>query len=52
MRAESAGRLVIPVNARNTSRTCPVCGHIAKGNRVTQSRFECAYLCDAGPAAA
>ncbi|MER6072186.1 transposase [Streptomyces sp. NPDC001817] len=40
-KAESASRLVIPVDARNTSRTCPVCGHIAKENRVTQSRFEC-----------
>ncbi|MER6735138.1 transposase [Streptomyces puniciscabiei] len=40
-KAESAGRLVIPVDARNTSRTCPVCGYIAKENRITQSRFEC-----------
>ncbi|MFF3917312.1 RNA-guided endonuclease InsQ/TnpB family protein [Streptomyces sp. NPDC001852] len=40
-KAESAGRLVIPVDARNTSRTCPICGCIAKENPVTQSRFEC-----------
>ncbi len=47
-KAESAGRLVIPVDARNTSRTCPTslggCGHVAKENRVTQARFQCA-LC-------
>ena len=40
-KAESAGRLVIPVNPRNTSRTCPACGHVAKENRATQARFEC-----------
>ncbi|MER7109508.1 RNA-guided endonuclease InsQ/TnpB family protein [Streptomyces sp. NPDC000229] len=44
-KAESAARRVIPVNARNTSRTCPPsiggCGHIAAGNRVTQAKFEC-----------
>ncbi|MFR9755454.1 RNA-guided endonuclease InsQ/TnpB family protein [Streptomyces sp. TR06-5] len=40
-KAESAGRLVVPVDARNTSRTCPDCGHVAKDNRVTQARFQC-----------
>jgi putative transposase len=40
-KAESAGRLVVPVDARNTSRTCPRCGHVAKENRVTQARFQC-----------
>ncbi|MZE77936.1 RNA-guided endonuclease InsQ/TnpB family protein [Streptomyces xinghaiensis] len=44
-KAESAGRRVIPVDARNTSRTCPHsmggCGHVAKENRVTQAKFEC-----------
>lgn len=40
-KAESAGRLVIPVDARNTSRTCPECGHAAKENRVTQATFQC-----------
>ncbi|MFD8119781.1 RNA-guided endonuclease InsQ/TnpB family protein [Streptomyces albidoflavus] len=44
-KAESAGRRVIPVDARNTSRTCPSaaggCGHVAKENRVTQAKFEC-----------
>ncbi|MEU4682661.1 RNA-guided endonuclease InsQ/TnpB family protein [Streptomyces xinghaiensis] len=44
-KAESAGRRVIPVDARNTSRTCPPaiggCGHVAKENRVTQATFTC-----------
>ncbi|QHC20278.1 RNA-guided endonuclease InsQ/TnpB family protein [Streptomyces sp. GS7] len=40
-KAESAARRVIPVNARNTSRTCPECGHVARENRVTQAKFEC-----------
>ncbi|MFC7245102.1 RNA-guided endonuclease InsQ/TnpB family protein [Catellatospora aurea] len=44
-KAESAGRRVIPVDARNTSRTCPPqiggCGHVAKDNRVSQAKFEC-----------
>ncbi|QYX80416.1 RNA-guided endonuclease InsQ/TnpB family protein [Streptomyces akebiae] len=40
-KAESAGREVIAVNPRNTSRTCPECGHIAKENRPTQEKFHC-----------
>ncbi|MFG2025850.1 RNA-guided endonuclease InsQ/TnpB family protein [Streptomyces sp. NPDC048825] len=40
-KAESAGRSVIAVDPRNTSRTCPSCGHTAKENRVTQAKFEC-----------
>jgi len=40
-KAESAGRLVVPVDARDTSRTCPECGHVAKGNRLTQAKFAC-----------
>jgi len=32
-KAESAGRVVIPVNPRNTSHTCPDCGHVAAENR-------------------
>jgi putative transposase len=44
-KAESAGRLVIEVDARNTSRTCPPslggCGHVAKENRLTQAKFQC-----------
>lgn len=29
------------VDPRNTSKTCPCCGHVAKANRVSQSKFEC-----------
>ena len=29
------------VDPRNTSRSCPACGHVAKGNRKTRGRFEC-----------
>ena len=32
-KAESAGRTVIAVDPRNTSRTCAHCGHISTGNR-------------------
>ena len=40
-KAESAGRVVVPVNPQNTSRRCAQCGHVAAGNRVTQSAFLC-----------
>jgi putative transposase len=40
-KAESAGRTIIAVDPRNTSRTCPSCGHCATGNRVTQADFVC-----------
>lgn len=44
-KAESAARRVIGVDARNTSRTCPLaaggCGHVARENRATQAKFEC-----------
>jgi putative transposase len=42
-KAESAGREVIAVDPRNTSRTCPrtQCGHVAAENRPTQERFRC-----------
>ncbi|WP_282695795.1 transposase [Streptomyces sp. CC208A] len=40
-KAESAGRTVVAVDPRNTSRTCPSCGHTAKENRATQAKFEC-----------
>lgn len=40
-KAESAGREVIAVDPRNTSRRCPDCGHIAKENRPTQEKFHC-----------
>ncbi|GGN51104.1 putative transposase [Streptomyces albiflavescens] len=40
-KAESAGRVLIPVDPRNTSRTCPECGHVSGENRTTQEKFEC-----------
>lgn len=40
-KAESAGREVMVVDPRNTSRTCPHCGHTAKENRPTQEAFHC-----------
>lgn len=40
-KAESAGREVIAVDPRNTSRKCPECGHNAKENRPTQEKFHC-----------
>ncbi|MFE1292158.1 zinc ribbon domain-containing protein, partial [Streptomyces sp. NPDC058751] len=36
-----AGREVIAVDPRNTSRRCPACGHTAKENRPTQEKFHC-----------
>jgi IS605 OrfB family transposase len=38
------------VDPRNTSRTCPSCGHIAKANRKTQASFVCTSCGFAGPA--
>jgi putative transposase len=40
-KAKRAGVAVILVDPRNTSRTCPVCGHVDKANRPTQSQFSC-----------
>ncbi|MFG3439960.1 RNA-guided endonuclease InsQ/TnpB family protein [Nonomuraea sp. NPDC047897] len=40
-KAESAGRELIAVDPRNTSRTCSRCGHVAKDNRLTQAEFAC-----------
>ncbi|MFI6655465.1 RNA-guided endonuclease InsQ/TnpB family protein [Streptomyces sp. NPDC050523] len=44
-KAEGAGREVIAVDPRNTSRRCPKCGHTAKENRPTQEKFRC-QACD------
>lgn len=38
--AWSGGHL-IAVPAKNTSRTCPCCGHVSADNRQTQARFAC-----------
>ena len=35
------GGHLIAVPPQNTSRTCPICGHVSKDNRQTQARFEC-----------
>ncbi len=40
-KAAQAGVLVVAVDPRNTSRTCAVCGHCAKANRVDQAHFRC-----------
>ncbi|MEU8381821.1 transposase [Streptosporangium sp. NPDC048865] len=40
-KAESAGRELITVDPRNTSRTCARCGHCAAENRVSQADFRC-----------
>ena len=36
-----SGGDVLAVNPRNTSRTCPACGHVSAENRRTQARFAC-----------
>jgi putative transposase len=43
-KAESAARVVIPVDPRNTSRTCPECGHVDGENRDGE-KFQCT-ACD------
>lgn len=40
-KARLAGVPVVVVDPRNTSRTCPECGHCEKANRKSQSEFEC-----------
>ena len=35
------GGQVVAVNPRNTSRTCPCCGHVSAENRRSQARFAC-----------
>jgi len=40
-KAKRVGIPVALVDPRNTSRTCPVCGHIDKHNRPSQSVFTC-----------
>lgn len=45
-----AGVQVVTVDPRNTSRTCPDCSHIAKGNRPNRDTFHCVKCGLAGPA--
>src|SRR5262245_59910584 len=40
-KAKLAGVPVIPVDPRDTSRTCPKCGHIDEGNRTARGLFLC-----------
>jgi putative transposase len=40
-KAKIGGVPVLMVDPRNTSRRCSKCGHIEKGNRVSQSGFKC-----------
>ncbi|MGO1051855.1 RNA-guided endonuclease InsQ/TnpB family protein [Crossiella sp. CA198] len=40
-KADSAGRRLIPVDPRNTSRRCPNCAHVSSDNRRTQAEFVC-----------
>ena len=35
------GGLLIAVTAHYTSQTCPICQHVSRENRTTQTRFEC-----------
>lgn len=49
-KARAAGVPVVFVDARNTSRTCPACGHIDKANRKSQASFLCVSCGCAGNA--
>lgn len=49
-KAKIAGVPLILVDPRNTSRTCPYCGHISKANRPTRDEFRCESCGYAGPA--
>ena len=40
-KARREGVPIVYVDPRNTSRTCPACGHVDKANRPSQSRFLC-----------
>jgi putative transposase len=49
-KARRLGLPLVLVDPRNTSRTCPVCGHIDQANRVSQSTFSCVACGFSGPA--
>ena len=42
-KAKLGGVPVVFVDPRNTSRTCPECGHCEKANRKSQADFECRH---------
>ena len=47
-KAKQVGVPVFLVDPRNTSRTCPACGHVDKANRRSQSEFSCVVCGFAG----
>lgn len=47
-KAKRSGVPVFLVDPRNTSRTCPACGHVDKANRPSQSKFSCMVCSFAG----
>lgn len=49
-KARTAGVPCVAVDPRNTSRTCPECGHVDKANRVSQARFVCGQCAFVGVA--
>ena len=49
-KARLAGVPLVFVDPRNTSRTCPGCGHVSKGNRPDRDSFHCLECGFAGPA--
>ena len=49
-KADLAGVPVYAVDPRNTSRTCPACGRVDRGNRPTRNTFCCVSCGFAGPA--
>ena len=49
-KAQLVGVPVVLVDPRNTSRTCPACGHIDKANRPSQAVFRCTSCGCAGHA--
>ena len=49
------GHIFLQINPKNTSRTCPKCGHVSKDNRRTQAHFcctNCGYTANADENAA
>lgn len=49
-KAKQRGVPVVAVDPRNTSRTCPCCGHVDKANRKTQDAFLCVACSHSGRA--
>lgn len=49
-KARLAGVCVVTVDPRNTSRTCPCCGHVSKANRPHRDSFLCVQCGFAGAA--